>query len=111
MKKEIAEKDQRLQTKIEDFCSVLQFRVLAFISSGFLFFANFGPGFRVLVPPTPPPPLKSVLGILYDLVRLRTPSEHLMDGGLEKGRYKVCTASTHFCLQKFLWYGMVSHKV
>ena len=43
--KETGENTQRLLTKIEDFCSVLQVRVLAFFTSGFSGFSKFWSGF------------------------------------------------------------------
>ena len=58
--KENAENDQKLLTKIEDFCSVLQFHVVAFLLPGVRVFANFGPVLRALVRPPKPPPSCSV---------------------------------------------------
>ena len=48
--KEDAETDQILPTKIEDFCSVLQFQFLAFLISRFSCFPTFGPGWQVMEP-------------------------------------------------------------
>ena len=40
--------------KMVDFCSDVQFWVLVFLIRGFLGFANFCPGLRVLIPPEAP---------------------------------------------------------
>ena len=54
MKTKNAGNNRRLQTKIEDFSSKVQFRVLAFLPVGFRVFANSSPGLRVLEPPKAP---------------------------------------------------------
>ena len=48
---ENAGNNRRVLTKNEDFCSIVQSRVLGFYACGISGFANFGPGWRVLVPP------------------------------------------------------------
>ena len=51
---ENAGSNQRLQTKIENFCLEVQFRAWLFFPVGLWVFANSGQGLRVLVPPKLP---------------------------------------------------------